>query len=60
MRQQSTSQAMAQFGKASTLVVIQAETVSREPCLQHPVLLAKERDHGLLLLPKPAAQYRAY
>ena len=52
------SQAMAQFGETPTLVVIQTQTLSLEPCLQHPVLLAEERDHVLLLLLKPAAQYR--
>ena len=49
---------MAQFGKAPALVVIQTQSPPFKPRLQDPVLLAKERDHVLLLFLKPTAEHR--
>ena len=56
-RQQPAAQAMAQFGEASSFVVIQTQSPSLEPRLQHAILFAQERDDVLLLALKPATQH---
>ena len=58
VHQQPASQAMAQFGKAPSLLVVKLQSPPLQPRLQYPVLFPQERDDVLLLSLKPTAQGR--
>ena len=56
--QQPASQAMAEFGEAPTLVVVEAQSLSLKTDLQHTILFAQKRDHVLVFTLSPRAQHR--
>ena len=51
---------MPQFPKTPPLALIQPESLTRKACLQHAVLLAKERDHVRLFALQPPTEHRYY
>jgi len=56
--QQPAAHAMAQYGEASTLTVVEAQASCLEPRLSERVLFAQARDYVLLLALKPPTQHR--
>jgi len=56
--QQPTPQAVAEFGEAPTLVIVETEPLSPKTGLQHTILFEEKRDHVLVFTLSPRAQHR--